>query len=313
MNIPPGITYSGNKDRAISLKSKAIVFYHFIVNQANLGGTLNVMRSERQPDGSEIRVTAYHERNYDNWYGHIDIIGAYIPKLRKKGRLLLWSDFNTPFWSQGLRVETLMGPDGLVDSFVYQGTPQPPGYSLVSIACRDAKASRFLFLPSDDLNTNPQNYTFSVNGFDLNYFNWYGKPYPAQWAIDSAVVGNIGFYFYPDYPYYWAHKDSNGKDLPGGPYVEGYFILGYSGLMNDAPIVDPYFQPYYTSNKVTIKAFKRDPVSGKKGEFLGAMIHETTSSNHAHYNQSTVTVTLDDMGFWDVYMPSLDIARITIK
>ena len=78
MNIPPSISFNGNKNRAISLKSKAIKFYNYIANQAETLGVGYVSRILPFEDGSSIRVTSYRDNNYGSRFGSISITGSGI-------------------------------------------------------------------------------------------------------------------------------------------------------------------------------------------------------------------------------------------
>jgi hypothetical protein len=76
MNVPPSIYFSGDQNRAISLKSSAMQFYKFVTNQADIGGVAYISRTLPLSDGSLIKITSFKESNYSLRTGNIIIFGA---------------------------------------------------------------------------------------------------------------------------------------------------------------------------------------------------------------------------------------------
>jgi hypothetical protein len=76
MNTPPSFSFSGNKDRALSLKSEAHQFCRFVENQAEVGGISTFNRARLLEDGSTITVTTKKENNYNIRTSSINIVGA---------------------------------------------------------------------------------------------------------------------------------------------------------------------------------------------------------------------------------------------
>jgi hypothetical protein len=75
MLVPPSISFTGNQKVATSLKNRAMKFYSFVTNQAEVGGVSYVNRTLPLDDGSIIKVTSYKEGNYGLRTGQIEIFG----------------------------------------------------------------------------------------------------------------------------------------------------------------------------------------------------------------------------------------------
>lgn len=78
MNIPPSFRFTGDKERALSLKSEALQFSKFTNNQAELGGVSFLHRERVLTDGSIISVTT-HKGGYNLRTNTITIFGQSTP------------------------------------------------------------------------------------------------------------------------------------------------------------------------------------------------------------------------------------------
>lgn len=73
MNLPPVISFAGNKDSAKLFKSQALQFYNFEIERANSGGIGFVSRIKQLPDGSSIFIVSRKEENHQLRTGKIVI------------------------------------------------------------------------------------------------------------------------------------------------------------------------------------------------------------------------------------------------
>lgn len=76
MLLSPAIGFTGDRERAISYKSRAIKFYNYIANQSEQSSVNYVSRILPLDDGSFIKVTSYKDNNYGNRFGNIIIFGS---------------------------------------------------------------------------------------------------------------------------------------------------------------------------------------------------------------------------------------------
>jgi len=73
MILPPRLTYAGDKNKALKLKSKALQFYNSLVNEVASGASLSTKRSKTLQDGSVLEVT-FHTDGYGRKHGECKII-----------------------------------------------------------------------------------------------------------------------------------------------------------------------------------------------------------------------------------------------
>jgi len=76
MNIPPSFNLSGNKQKAVELRSQAQQLYNFISNQADQGGINFFTKSITLQDGSIISVVTKKEGSFNLRTGTISIYGT---------------------------------------------------------------------------------------------------------------------------------------------------------------------------------------------------------------------------------------------
>lgn len=78
MNIPPSFRFTGDRERALSLRSEALIFSNFINSQAELGGVSFLHREQKLSDGSTISVTT-RKGDYNLRTSAISIFGIPVP------------------------------------------------------------------------------------------------------------------------------------------------------------------------------------------------------------------------------------------
>jgi len=89
--LPPSFSFSGDRQKAVSLKAQALQFYNSVTPQASREGLNFVSRVKVLPDGSSILFTARKESNYGHWSGRISISSPPLAAVstRKQSRLLI--------------------------------------------------------------------------------------------------------------------------------------------------------------------------------------------------------------------------------
>jgi hypothetical protein len=76
MNIPPSFSFSGNKLKAQSLRSRALQFYNSLVRRADVGSIGTMFDNLGLEDGSHISAITRKENNYSHRTGNVQIFGG---------------------------------------------------------------------------------------------------------------------------------------------------------------------------------------------------------------------------------------------
>lgn len=157
MNIPPSFRFTGDRERALSLRSEALIFSNFINSQAELGGVSFLHREQKLSDGSTISVTT-RKGDYNLRTSAISIFGIPVPVSSDL------KDLVVTYWD-------CTSPENT--NITYEG--------------RAASPFRDLFVYGSSITPTKQTYPLFTNRLGSSAY-WYSKNYKESVSWDTKHV-----------------------------------------------------------------------------------------------------------------------------